>query len=184
MDPRLLSIHLDAQPRREAFRHARARLQNAVGVHTLAGDMRAEVKEEDLHQATVAKGLEPVVSKPTDPVAWIIDRGKALPLFIGMNSIGRLPDNNLVIEDACVSRRHCAIVVHSDLTCELHDIASKNGTSLNGRKLNGPTRLEEGDELCLSDRRLNFTRVLNHGTVQAANRKPSSVNVEDHTLAG
>lgn len=184
MDPRLHSIHLDAQPRREAFRQARAQLQNAVGAHTLAGDLRAEVKPQDLNQATMAKGQEPIVGRPDTPVAWIIDRGKALPLFIGMNSIGRLPDNNLVIEDACVSRRHCAIVVHSDLTCELHDIASKNGTAVNGRKLQGPMRLDEGDELCLSDRRLTFTRALVNGTLQAAPRKNSGINFEDHTLAG
>jgi pSer/pThr/pTyr-binding forkhead associated (FHA) protein len=183
MDPRLHSIHLDAPPRREAFRQARARLQNAVGIHTLAGDLRAEVKPPDLEMATMAKGQEPVVGRPDSPVAWILDRSKALPLFIGMNSIGRLPDNNLVIEDACVSRRHCAIVVHSDMTCELHDIASKNGTCVNGRKLQGPLRLEEGDELCLSDHRLTFTRQLLNGTAQGA-KKNVPVNFEDHTLAG
>ena len=105
MDPRLLSIHLEAQPRREAFRQARAQLQNAVGMHTLAGDLRPALQPPDLDLLTMAKGAEPVAGRPDQPIAWLLDRGKALPLFIGMNSIGRMPDNNLVLEDACVSRR-------------------------------------------------------------------------------
>ncbi|QEG29459.1 Transcriptional regulatory protein EmbR [Gemmata obscuriglobus] len=73
-----------------------------------------------------------------------------------MNSIGRLPDNDVVVNDECVSRRHCAIVVHSDLRCELHDVASKNGTILNGRRIPQPTKLQSGDQITLCNRRLTF----------------------------
>ena len=89
-----------------------------------------------------------------------MDRGRKLPVKIGMNSVGRLPDNDVVIDDPTVSRRHCAVVVHSDLSIELHDVASKNGTLLNGRKINGPTRLKDGDEITLCERRLQFLVVV------------------------
>jgi len=40
-----------------------------------------------------------------------------------------MPDNDVVLQDAYVSRRHCAILIHlTGERCELHDIASKNGT--------------------------------------------------------
>jgi pSer/pThr/pTyr-binding forkhead associated (FHA) protein len=55
------------------------------------------------------------------------------------------------VSDAYVSRRHCAVLIHSGNTCELHDIASKNGTFLNGRKLDGPTPINVGDEIRMCD---------------------------------
>ena len=44
----------------------------------------------------------------------------------------------------------------SDLRCEIHDVASKNGTLLNGKKIPGPTRLQSGDQITLCGRRLTF----------------------------
>ena len=38
-DPRLMSLHLEGQPRREQFRAARDAIHAACGTHTLAGDM-------------------------------------------------------------------------------------------------------------------------------------------------
>ena len=75
---------------------------------------------------TLAPGEVPV--KQAGVHCWLLDRGRQIPLKVGLNSVGRLPDNDIVIDDATVSRRHCAIVVHSDLTIEIHDVASKNGT--------------------------------------------------------
>ena len=50
----------------------------------------------------------------------------------------------------------CAIILHTDGRCELHDVASKNGTQLNGKKIDGPTRLQSGDQLLLCNRKLTF----------------------------
>jgi pSer/pThr/pTyr-binding forkhead associated (FHA) protein len=87
---------------------------------------------------------------------YLKDGVNIYPLHLGMNSIGRLPDNDVVVRDECVSRRHCAIVIHSDLRCELHDVASKNGTLHNGKKIPAPTRLQSGDQITLCNRRLTF----------------------------
>ena len=73
-----------------------------------------------------------------------------------MNTIGRLPDNDVVIEGPYVSRRHCAILVHASQGCELHDIASKNGTYVNGLRLCGPTPLASGDEIRMCERQFVF----------------------------
>ncbi|MBO0701122.1 MAG: FHA domain-containing protein [Zavarzinella sp.] len=114
---------------------------------------------------------------------WLLDRGRQVPLKVGLNSIGRLPDNDIVIDDATVSRRHCAVVVHSDLTVELHDVASKNGTTINGRKIQGPTRLHDGDEIGLSEHRLQFLMFAGQPTVPPVPRSHHS-SVDDRTLAG
>jgi FHA domain len=178
-DPRLQSIHLEAMPRREQFRRARSALQNAFGEHTIAGEIRPPVSDNERHAVTCIRGEEPAVPASEMPVCWLMDRGKPLPLKVGLNSIGRLPDNDVVIDDPCISRRHCAVVVHSDLTCELHDIASKNGTLVNGHKLQGPTRLCEGDEIALCDRKLKM--VLSLPAPGAPLHRPDD---DDRTLAG
>jgi pSer/pThr/pTyr-binding forkhead associated (FHA) protein len=67
-----------------------------------------------------------------------------------------MPDNDVVLKDASVSRRHCAIVVHATRGCELHDTASKNGTYLNGKRIGGPTRLINGDQIRLCEVTLVF----------------------------
>jgi pSer/pThr/pTyr-binding forkhead associated (FHA) protein len=87
---------------------------------------------------------------------YLKDGSNVYPLHLGLNSVGRLPDNDVVIRDECVSRRHCAVVIHHDLRCELHDVASKNGTILNGKKIPQPTKLQSGDQITLCNRRLTF----------------------------
>ena len=178
MDPRLLSVHLEGNPRRDAFRVARGRVEHAVGSHTLAGDVRLPLGESrDLR--TLAPIDVPV--KPAGHHCWLLDRGRQISLKVGLNSVGRLPDNDVVIDDATVSRRHCAILVHSDLTCEVHDVASKNGTTVNDRKIQGPTRLRDGDEIGLSERKLSFLMFSGQGTVQPKSLQPIS---EEKTMIG
>ena len=156
-DPRLHSLHLEGQPRRDSFRAARQALQAACGSHTLLGDAPAVIDDAALHAPTLAAPAGGIANPLTGRfTCYLKDGSNVYPLHLGMNSIGRLPDNDVVVRDECVSRRHCAIVIHSDLRCELHDVASKNGTLLNGKKIPGPTRLQSGDQITLCNRRLTF----------------------------
>ena len=82
--------------------------------------------------------------------------GVARPLRVGLNTIGRFPSNDIVLEDRCISRRHCVILVHARGGCELHDTASLNGTFLNGRRVREPARLTSGDCIRVYDRPLLF----------------------------
>ncbi|WOX26121.1 FHA domain-containing protein [Streptomyces solicathayae] len=47
--------------------------------------------------------------------------------------IGRGPDNDLVVDDLVVSRRHAELRAHPDGTYWIYDVGSHNGTYLNGR---------------------------------------------------
>lgn len=182
MDPRLLSVHLEGNPRRDAFRVARGRVENAAGGHTVAGEVRLPLGSEAREMKTLAPGEVPV--KAGGAQCWLLDRGKQVALKVGLNSIGRLPDNDVVIDDATVSRRHCAIVVHSDLTIELHDVASKNGTTVNGRKIQGPTRLRDGDQIGLSERHLTFLMFAGQPTSGPPSMHSQFSSSDDRTLAG
>jgi hypothetical protein len=172
-------MHLESAPRRDDFRRARQRVQGALGSHTLAGDIRQ--LQADGRDNTYVPGSSP--SGPPNGLCWLLDHGRQIPLKVGLNSIGRLPDNDVVIDDATVSRRHCAIVVHSDLSVELHDVASKNGTTINGSKMGGPTRLQDGDEITLCERRLVFVMKSGAPTVDRSPSRKSHL-ADDHTLAG
>jgi pSer/pThr/pTyr-binding forkhead associated (FHA) protein len=105
---------------------------------------------------------------------WLLDKEYIYPLKVGINTVGRSPDNDVVVQDAYISRRHCAILVHAGDGCELHDTASKNGTFVNGKKIAGPTRLASGDEIRICEQRLVFV----------ARSHPPEHQSPTHTLAG
>jgi pSer/pThr/pTyr-binding forkhead associated (FHA) protein len=100
--------------------------------------------------------IESLDRAPPDLEYWLADGTGIYPLRVGINTIGRSHENDVVVENAFVSRRHCAILVHAGDGCDLHDTASKNGTYLNGQKLNGPTRLKCGDEIRMCNLSLIF----------------------------
>ena len=152
-DPRLNSIHLDDR-RRQEFRLAREALLASRGNMTLAGEAMDREQWGNASPHTLVQNLPQRV--PSHLKCWLADKEFIYPLRTGLNTIGRAPENDVVIPDSFVSRRHCAILVHSSDSWELHDVASKNGTFLNGRKLSGPTPITPGDEIRMCDRHLVF----------------------------
>jgi hypothetical protein len=152
-DARLDSLHLP-MPRRQDFRRAREVLLHARGENTVLAE-RHGARDLDGPHDTVMH--EPPDAVPAEMDFWLMDRDRCVyPLKIGLNTLGRSPDNDVVVKDAYTSRRHCAILVHLRDGCELHDIASKNGTFLNGTRLTRPTRLRTGDEIRVCDQRFIF----------------------------
>jgi DNA-binding response OmpR family regulator len=68
------------------------------------------------------------------------------PLDRTVTRIGRLADNDIVIEDRWVSRYH-AEIRREGQQYFVHDLGSKNGTFVNGRRLTGPHLLVDGDQI-------------------------------------
>lgn len=62
-------------------------------------------------------------------------------------TIGKLPDNILVIDNKMVSRHHAKIVMDRGGRYELIDLGSKNGTYVNGRKVRGSQTVKPGDRI-------------------------------------
>jgi predicted component of type VI protein secretion system len=61
-------------------------------------------------------------------------------------SIGRTPENDLVIEDSSLSRRH-ALIENFEGRFNLSDCGSSNGTFVNGQRVTGLTELSDWDVL-------------------------------------
>jgi hypothetical protein len=168
-DPRLNSVHLEP-PRRADYRRAREELLRARGTNTLA----VESDPDDAlggHPHTLIQNPD---KAPAGLNFWLVDKDYIYPLKVGINTVGRSPDNDVVVQDCYISRRHCAILVHAGTDCELHDTASKNGTFVNGQRIGGPTRLRSGDEIRICDQRLVFV----------TRSHPPDRQAPTHTLAG
>ena len=73
--------------------------------------------------------------------------GRTIPLDKPVISLGRSLDNDVVIEDKRVSRRHAQIRLMQDAFC-LYDLASANGTMVNGQEVD-QTVLRNGDVISL-----------------------------------
>jgi hypothetical protein len=58
--------------------------------------------------------------------------------------IGRAPHNDLLLDDAYVSSKHASVDYDRD-GLVLSDLGSTNGTYVNERPIDGPTRLKRGD---------------------------------------
>jgi hypothetical protein len=69
-----------------------------------------------------------------------------------MITIGRSPDNDIVVYNKMVSRRHAYLLLnHREKRCSLIDIGSTNGTFLNGTKItpHEEYQLAEADEISI-----------------------------------
>jgi DNA-binding winged helix-turn-helix (wHTH) protein len=79
-------------------------------------------------------------------VHWLVRGRRRIPLEPGESILGRDPGAGAFIDDRSISRRHARIVV-SDNGATIEDLGSKNGTLLNGRKIESPTPLSDGDKI-------------------------------------
>ncbi len=85
----------------------------------------------------------------------------AFPLAGGTASIGRGPENEIVIIDPSVSRRHARIYTE-DGHWKVVDMQSRNGVKINGMKIdsgdNAPVLLNDGDTVTLGAFPFKFIR--------------------------
>lgn len=67
----------------------------------------------------------------------------------GVFNIGRLSENDMVLDDRVVSRRHAKISFEND-TFWIENLRLKNKTYLNGREIKKKTRLKDSDVITIS----------------------------------
>jgi DNA-binding winged helix-turn-helix (wHTH) protein len=94
--------------------------------------------------------------------------GKAV-LDEGVHVLGRDPDLPVCLDSTTVSRRHARIRV-TEGQAILEDLDSKNGTFHNGRRLDSPAVLENGDEVRLGSLRLEVRRLVRAPSTDTAAR--------------
>ncbi len=75
---------------------------------------------------------------------WLRYRGTRFPVRRGEYILGRSPYCSIVVSNALASRQHCAVrMVTQGLS--ITDLSSRNGTFVNGERINGEMVLSAGD---------------------------------------
>ena len=65
-----------------------------------------------------------------------------------LKTMGRAPRADFVVDAALVSRVHCRLTLNEGNELELEDLASTNGTFVNGKKI-AKAMLRDGDQLAV-----------------------------------
>ena len=76
----------------------------------------------------------------------------------GVYIIGR-EEADIVLDDGKVSRKHAELGLYGTDVWVLRDLASTNGTSVNGRRVDDRTKLKHWDLIRVGDTRLRFAVV-------------------------
>jgi len=71
-------------------------------------------------------------------------------------TLGRLPECELAVADAGVSRRHAEVRRGADNTWLVADLGSTNGTKVNGLRIDGLRQLKDGDEITVGSTSVRF----------------------------
>jgi len=100
--------------------------------------------------------------------------GRELPINVPEFLVGRSEECQLRPKSDMVSRRHCAVVVGSEGVI-IRDFGSRNGTLVNGERVEGQRTLKPGDELEI--RPLRFEVVIDQ-TLGGA-KKPQAKDVKE-----
>jgi pSer/pThr/pTyr-binding forkhead associated (FHA) protein len=132
-------------------------------VRSASRDLRAAPPQESFvlapAQVAAARGDEPV--RPGRLVVTksnVLSSGKAFDTGPVPATIGRADDNAISLAGDDFASGHHARVESARDGVWIVDLGSTNGTFVNGERLNGRTRLHDGDLVQIGDTELKFER--------------------------
>jgi SARP family transcriptional regulator, regulator of embCAB operon len=111
-------------------------------------------------RATAKRTLEARQRRPKvareSAVAQLRDAaGRRHPLRPTATRIGRLADNDVVIDDDTVSRHH-AVIVDTGNSFVITDLGSANGVDVGDQPIRGSATLADGDRICICGHEFTF----------------------------
>ena len=110
---------------------------------------------------------------PSPGTAWLSWGTRRVTLGTGQNLLGRDPAADVRIDAVGISRRHAMIVVDPH-EVTLNDLASKNGTFVNGVRVNDPMSLGERADIQLGSLSIRFVRLSEISTTETLDLLPRS----------
>lgn len=81
--------------------------------------------------------------------------GRTYPLVAAATRIGRLPDNDIVLDQANVSRHH-AVIIDTGTSFVITDLRSANGVDVDGQRIRGTASLTDGDRFRICEHEFVF----------------------------
>jgi len=122
-------------------------------------EVQAQGYDSDEPMKTVALNLDQINQQNREVVGWVVimngeQKGKDFRLFPGRNVVGTSADCDVVLTDAYLSSKHCAIR-YEDEQYSMVDLDSTNGTYVNGKKTS-KVELIDNDVIRLGKTELKF----------------------------
>jgi len=151
-----------------AYRRVKTTLADDLGIDP--GQTLRDLNERVLRQEpldakksakTTAAGTITVLDQRTmvsgqKVVAYLHDAsGHSYPLQSAATRIGRLSDNDIVLDSANVSRHH-AVIVDTGTSYILNDLRSSNGVHVQHQRIRSAATLHDGDHIRICDHEFTF----------------------------
>ena len=169
----LLTILVDARP--SAFTKEKLHQMlwpetfvSDASLHNLVAELRAALGDESrnprfirtlhrygyaFHGTAVDGGVSH--SSPEEAMGSVFWGAREMPLAPGKNLIGRASECQVSLTSSTVSRHHAQILIAAGEVV-LEDLGSKNGTLLNGSRIERTAPLRDGDEIRLGSIALTY----------------------------
>jgi DNA-binding SARP family transcriptional activator len=152
----------------EAYRRLKTTLADDLGIDpgpTLRALHERILRQEPLEVKRVARATAKHAVATLDrrtraseksAVAHLRDgAGRLYPLRGAATRVGRLPDNDIILDDATVSRYH-AMIVDTGNSFVITDLRSANGVHVADKRIRGSATLADGDRIRVSDHEFTF----------------------------
>jgi SARP family transcriptional regulator, regulator of embCAB operon len=81
--------------------------------------------------------------------------GQSYPLQQAATRIGRLSDNDIVLDTPKVSRHH-AVIVDTGTSWVINDLRSSNGVHVQDERIRSATALQHGDHIRIGEHEFTF----------------------------
>jgi pSer/pThr/pTyr-binding forkhead associated (FHA) protein len=123
--------------------------------------LRQEPLDAKVAAKTTAAGTVTVLDRRTTVtgqgvVAYLHEAsGPSYPLQSAATRIGRLPDNEIVLDDANVSRHH-AVIIDTGSNFIINDLRSSNGVHVQHHRIRSTATLIDGDHIRICDHEFTF----------------------------
>ncbi len=120
------------------------------------GSVRQQATGSDV-AAQVVEPSPPRRDVRVEDIAYLRDpAGRSYPLQAGTTRIGRLSDNDIVLDDPDVSRHH-ANIVKTGADYVINDLRSANGVHVQHEKIRSTATLSDGDDIRICDHEFTFS---------------------------
>jgi DNA-binding SARP family transcriptional activator len=152
----------------DAYARLKATLADDLGIDpgpTLRGLHQRILRQEPLDtktaaRATAKRAVATIQRRPDGAqksvVAALRDSdGHRYPLRSAATRIGRLADNDIVLDDDTVSRHH-AVIVDTGNSFVITDLGSANGVEVAGHRIRASATLAEGDRIGICGHEFTF----------------------------
>ena len=117
-------------------------------------DVKRVARTTAIHTAT-ALDRRTAISGASSVALLRDTSGNEYPLVAAATRIGRLPDNDIVLDDANVSRHH-AVVIDTGTSFVISDLRSANGVDIRGQRIRSSVTLADGDRIRICDHEFVF----------------------------